>query len=80
MDWQVNTIDGPTKLVRQDASLGGLSIGQLTHCVVLQEWEDDRLTWNPATYGDVETAFAQPGKIWKPELVVDNSWDWLFIL
>jgi len=24
----VNTIDGPTKLVRQDAILGGLSIGQ----------------------------------------------------
>jgi len=28
-DWQVNTIDGPAKLVRQDAILGGLSIGQL---------------------------------------------------
>ena len=28
-DWQVNTIDGPTKLVCQDAILGGLSIGQL---------------------------------------------------
>jgi len=27
-DWQVNTIDGPTKLVRQDAILGGLLIGQ----------------------------------------------------
>ena len=27
-DWQVNTINGPTKLVRQDAILGGLSIGQ----------------------------------------------------
>jgi len=25
----VNTIDGPTKLVRQDAILGGLSIGQI---------------------------------------------------
>ena len=25
----MNTIDGPTKLVRQDAILGGLSIGQL---------------------------------------------------
>jgi len=27
-DWQVNTIDVPTKLVRQDTILGGLSIGQ----------------------------------------------------
>jgi len=28
-DWQMNTIDGQTKLVRQDTILGGLSIGQL---------------------------------------------------
>jgi len=28
-DWQVNTIDGPTKLVRQGAIVGALSIGQL---------------------------------------------------
>ena len=28
-DWQVNTIDGPTKLVHQDAILGGVSMGQL---------------------------------------------------
>ena len=28
-DWQVNTKDGPTKLVRQDAILGGLLIGKL---------------------------------------------------
>jgi len=26
-DWQVNIIDGQTKLVRQDAILGGMSIG-----------------------------------------------------
>ena len=30
----MNTIDGPTKLVRQDAILGGLSIGQLGMIVV----------------------------------------------
>jgi len=29
---EVNTIDGPTKLVRQDAILDGLSICQLTTC------------------------------------------------
>jgi len=28
-DWQVNTKDSPTKQVRQEAILGGLSIGQL---------------------------------------------------
>jgi len=29
-DWQLNTKGGPTKQVRQDAILGGLSIGQVT--------------------------------------------------
>jgi len=32
----VNTIDGPTKLVPQDAILGGLSIGQFDQ--TQQEW------------------------------------------
>jgi len=27
----MNTIDGPTKLVRQDAILGGLSVGQIVY-------------------------------------------------
>jgi len=31
----MNTIDGPTKLVRQDAILGGLSIGQLSDMSVV---------------------------------------------
>jgi len=35
-DWQVNIKDGPTKLVRQDAILGGLSIGQL--CKMWSMW------------------------------------------
>ena len=35
-DWQVNTIVGPTKLVRQDAIVGGLSIGQLYLLLYLQ--------------------------------------------
>ena len=45
-DWQVNTIDGLTKLVRQDAILGGLSTGQLNldsiYHVLFQV-----VTWNP---------------------------------
>ena len=36
----MNTIDGPTKLVRQDAILGGLSIGQLSqHINANLKWE-----------------------------------------
>jgi len=41
-DWQVNTIDGPTKLVRQDAILGELSIGQLTMSHMTCKWQSAR--------------------------------------
>jgi len=37
-DWQVNTIDCPTKLVRQDAILGALSIGQLGSPSQMTHW------------------------------------------
>jgi len=37
-DWQLNIIDGPTKLVRQDAILGGLSIGQIGVQVATVLW------------------------------------------
>ena len=36
---QVNTIDGPTKLARQDAILGGLSIGHLL------AWLKTQVSW-----------------------------------
>ena len=38
-----------------------------------QEWEDDRLTWTPAAKDDIDTIFAKPATVWKPELIVDNS-------
>ncbi|XP_052814410.1 neuronal acetylcholine receptor subunit alpha-3-like isoform X2 [Mya arenaria] len=37
------------------------------------EWEDSRLAYTKASYDDIESAFAQPSKIWKPEVVIDNS-------
>jgi len=40
----VNTIDGPTKLVRQDAILGGLSIGQLPVNEIGNEIKDHLLS------------------------------------
>ncbi|XP_060564950.1 neuronal acetylcholine receptor subunit alpha-4-like [Ruditapes philippinarum] len=41
---------------------------------VTTEWEDNRLTWTPAAKDDIEEIFSKPGNIWKPELVVDNSY------
>ncbi|OWF51074.1 Neuronal acetylcholine receptor subunit alpha-6 [Mizuhopecten yessoensis] len=36
-------------------------------------WTDSRLTWTPATYGDIEYIYLDSTRIWKPELVVDNT-------
>lgn len=37
------------------------------------KWQDDRLTWTPASYGDIDMIFTAPSKIWKPEIIVENS-------
>ncbi|XP_060564945.1 neuronal acetylcholine receptor subunit alpha-2-like [Ruditapes philippinarum] len=39
------------------------------------EWEDDRINWTPSAKDDIEEIFSKPADIWKPELVVDNSFD-----
>ncbi|XP_033728350.1 neuronal acetylcholine receptor subunit alpha-3-like [Pecten maximus] len=36
-------------------------------------WTDSRLTWTPSTYRDIEYIYLAASKIWKPELVVDNT-------
>lgn len=37
------------------------------------KWQDDRLIWTPASYGDIDMIFTAPSKIWKPEIIVENS-------
>ncbi|XP_062584914.1 neuronal acetylcholine receptor subunit alpha-3-like, partial [Saccostrea cucullata] len=37
------------------------------------KWQDDRLVWNPSSYGDIDLIYTKPAKIWKPELIIDNS-------
>ena len=43
------------------------------YIIILQEWKDDRLIWNPSEKGDIKNIFADPTTIWHPELIVDNS-------
>lgn len=45
----------------------------LRYVHVFKKWQDDRLTWTPASYGDIDMIFTAPSKIWKPEIIVDNS-------
>ncbi|CAG2202757.1 unnamed protein product [Mytilus edulis] len=39
----------------------------------IQEWEDERLKWDPLDHDDADFYFALDTEIWKPELFVDNS-------
>ncbi|OWF43728.1 Neuronal acetylcholine receptor subunit alpha-3 [Mizuhopecten yessoensis] len=36
-------------------------------------WTDSRLTWTPASHENISFIYTSEAKIWKPELVVDNS-------
>lgn len=36
-------------------------------------WTDSRLTWTPSSYGNIEYIYLAASKIWKPELVIDNT-------
>lgn len=36
-------------------------------------WNDPRLTWTAASYGNIEYIYTKQDKIWRPELIIDNS-------
>jgi len=40
---------------------------------LLQEWQDERLTWNPADFGNVTDIIVRADKLWLPELAVMNG-------
>ncbi|XP_061169562.1 neuronal acetylcholine receptor subunit alpha-3-like [Saccostrea echinata] len=37
------------------------------------KWKDPRLVWTKASYGDIEYIYTKQDKIWRPELIIDNS-------
>ena len=41
--------------------------------VCAQEWTDDRLTWDPAKYGNLSNIIVTPENLWLPELAVMNG-------
>lgn len=41
---------------------------------VRQEWQDYKLTWNPAEYGGVERVYVPSEAIWIPDIVLYNKW------
>ena len=40
---------------------------------VLQEWQDERLTWNPVDFGNLTDIIVRADKLWLPELAVMNG-------
>lgn len=43
--------------------------------VVVEEWTDDRLQWDPTNYGNVTDIIVKAEQIWLPELAVMNGSD-----
>jgi len=39
----------------------------------LQEWQDERLTWNPMDFGNLTDIIVRNDKLWLPELAVMNG-------
>ena len=37
-----------------------------------QEWQDQKLTWNPSEYGNVKRLYVPSDKIWLPDIVLYN--------
>jgi len=39
----------------------------------MQSWRDDRLTWDPTDFGDVEYLRFSADRLWKPDLRLYNA-------
>jgi len=39
----------------------------------MQEWQDERLTWNPEDFGNLTDIIVRADKLWLPELAVMNG-------
>ena len=44
--------------------------------ISLQEWTDERLTWDPQKYSNLSDIVVSAGRIWLPELAVINGCVW----
>jgi len=40
---------------------------------MFQEWQDERLTWDPADFGNLTDIIVRADKLWLPELAVMNG-------
>lgn len=46
----------------------------------LHEWQDDRLSWDPAEYGNIKYLHIPSDNLWKPDLAIYNNADGDFII
>jgi len=43
-----------------------------------QEWIDQRLKWDPKDYNNLATMRIPCQRIWLPDIVLYNRWEWEF--
>jgi len=41
--------------------------------IIVQEWLDERLTWDPSDYDNIHDIVIQAHRIWTPELALING-------
>ncbi len=39
----------------------------------IQEWVDERLTWNPRENGNLNELIVEAGRVWRPEFAAING-------
>ena len=42
-----------------------------------QQWTDELLRWNPRDYGGVDNVRLPPDKIWTPDIILYNKWEFV---
>jgi len=49
-----------------------VKIGITGVMLVLQEWDNDYLTWKPEDYDGVKELVVLPTKVWLPDIGIEN--------
>ena len=48
-------------------------VKHLSHKNPIQDWTDERLTWDPEKFGNLTDVIVKADKLWLPELAVMNG-------
>ena len=50
------------------------NIRQYFSSLSAQEWKDERLTWDPQNYNNIQDIVVRADRVWTPELAIINGY------